>query len=286
VPAQTSTPAADPRATSSGWVPPEEGRERRQARVLLAVVAVPALLIGLVVFGALVAPLGVLVAGPVGLVVAIGVAGWIFAGAPRHLLRSLGAEPLAGERANSREALRLQGSLEALGASLGLRPPAVWVLDDPSVNALAIGTSPRRVALVVTQGLLDRLDPLLLEAVLAHELCHVRHQDTALRTVAGSLAVRLAPLGDVGDRLHRICGRGTELRTDLAALAVTRYPPALRDALQLMVEAAPGSRIVQTPAGRATRWLWTALPGSQPTGEALIGELDAPEVRAAALDEL
>jgi hypothetical protein len=74
-------------------------------------------------------------------------------------------------------------------------------------------------------------------------------------------------------------------------VAVTRYPPGLRDALVLMAEGpapAPTSRLTDRGVSAATRWLWTVplpgLPGDSDVDDR-VGELDAPSVRVAALAE-
>src|SRR5205814_7501243 len=65
----------------------------------------------------------------------------------------------------------------SLCPAAGLPKPALVVLDDPAPNALACGRRPRDAALVVTQGLLDKLSRIELEGVLAHELSHVKALD-------------------------------------------------------------------------------------------------------------
>jgi hypothetical protein len=82
------------------------------------------------------------------------------------------------------------------------------------------------------------------------------------------------------------------MRTDTLAVAVTRYPPGLREALVLMAEGpAPRttSPLVRRAVARTTRWLWTvplAADGEEQRQAELVGELDAPAARVAALDEV
>jgi heat shock protein HtpX len=81
----------------------------------------------------------------------------------------------------------LYGLVEALALGDGLPTPAVYVVDDPSPNAFATGLSPSRAAVTVTSGLLAVLDREELEAVLAHELSHIKNYDTRLLLVVSTL---------------------------------------------------------------------------------------------------
>lgn len=77
--------------------------------------------------------------------------------------------------------------LEALALGDGVPTPAIYVVDDPSPNAFATGVSPSRAAVTVTTGLLSILDREELEAVLAHELSHIKNYDTRLLLVVSTL---------------------------------------------------------------------------------------------------
>lgn len=251
-------------------------------------VAMPGLLVAGILAGALIVPAGALVAVVVAVLLGAGISLVVWWRAPRALLRSLGAE-----RADEEQWPRPFNLVDGLCASMGLAGPALWILDDPCANALVVGTVSSSMALVVTTGLLSRLDPVQLEGVLAHELMHVKRGDVVVGTVAAALVLPLAGIVDGGRLVHRLRGPGNELATDRLAVGVTRYPPGLRHGLEAMVRtpsasgsAAPGpSALELTAVGRSTRWLWTVALGSVPEGAA-VGELDAPEVRMAALDEL
>ncbi len=73
--------------------------------------------------------------------------------------------------------------LENLCLSCGMPMPQLYVLNDDSMNAFAVGMRPERAGIVVSRGLLKRLDRAQLEAVLAHELAHIRHYDTRLMAI-------------------------------------------------------------------------------------------------------
>lgn len=81
----------------------------------------------------------------------------------------------------------LHDLVEALALGDGLPTPAVYVVQDPSPNAFATGLSPTAAAVTVTTGLLSILDREELEAVLAHELSHIKNYDTRLLLVVSTL---------------------------------------------------------------------------------------------------
>lgn len=256
----------------------------------MGLVMVPAVMATVIVAGALFVPTGPVVAVVVAVVIgtAIGMLTWRWA--PSAVLRALGARD-ADEDAWPRP----YNLVDGLCATMGLPPPALVVVDEHTPGAMAVATGASSATLVLTSGLLERLGPVELEGVLAHELSHVKHGDAAVSTVAAALLLPAARIGDPGELVHRLRGRGLELATDQRAVAVTRYPPGLRAGLAIMAEAvsgtaagdgsSPGAGLWSTPAGRATRWLWTVPLGPAPDADALVGELDAADVRMAALDE-
>ena len=63
--------------------------------------------------------------------------------------------------------------------------PAVYVIDDPSMNAFAIGRKPEKAAVAVTTGLLERLDRDELQGVIAHEIAHIVNRDVLLMSMIG-----------------------------------------------------------------------------------------------------
>jgi heat shock protein HtpX len=89
-----------------------------------------------------------------------------------------GAQPVA--RA---EAPRLYNLLENLCISRGMAVPKLYIIDTDAMNAYASGIDKRTYSITVTRALLDRLDDRELEAVLAHELTHIRDRDVRLLLV-------------------------------------------------------------------------------------------------------
>jgi heat shock protein HtpX len=91
---------------------------------------------------------------------------------------------------------RLHNLVEGLCIAAGLPKPRVYVVDDPAPNAFATGRNPAHAAVAVTTGLLEKLNRIELEGVLAHELSHVRNYDTLVSTLAVTLVGAIALLAD------------------------------------------------------------------------------------------
>jgi heat shock protein HtpX len=89
---------------------------------------------------------------------------------------------------------QLQGTVARLCGLADLPVPRVGIAEAAMPNAFSAGRSPRDAIVVVTRGLLDRLDPRELEAVLAHELAHVANRDAFVMTLAGAPAALLRRL--------------------------------------------------------------------------------------------
>ncbi len=69
---------------------------------------------------------------------------------------------------------------EEMAIAAGLPLPTLWILPDPDLNAFATGRDPSRSAIAVTEGLLGSLNRDELQAVVAHEMGHIRNRDTLL----------------------------------------------------------------------------------------------------------
>jgi len=237
----------------------------------------PGLILG-VLFGLLVGPLAGVVAGVVAAVaVALVVSIW----ATELSVRLIGGRPVQED-----DEPGLANLVEGLCATFGVPRPRLWLVRDPVPNACSLGRRPSRASLVVTTGLLDRLDLIETEGVVAHELAHIKRHDTAVSETAVVFLYPFARMTGSDRLLHAALGRGREYRADEVAAATVRYPPGLRDALLALESGpAPGSGSVFT--GRrwaATRWLWID-PMVGDRDAPLEGALDNTAVRSAALGE-
>ena len=75
--------------------------------------------------------------------------------------------------------------------------PKVYITEDSAPNAFATGRDPKHASVVVTRGLLDKLDREELQGVLAHEMSHVRNYDIRYTLLVGVLVGSIALLADM-----------------------------------------------------------------------------------------
>jgi len=87
------------------------------------------------------------------------------------------------------QAPQLHGIVDRLCALADMPKPRVAIADSDMPNAFATGRNPKDAVVCATTGIMRRLEPAELEAVLAHELSHVAHRDVAVMTIAGFLGV-------------------------------------------------------------------------------------------------
>lgn len=109
---------------------------------------------------------------------------------------------LTGARELARgELVPLRRLVENVSIAAGLPvTPEVRLVDDPAPNAFAAGLKPESSYVGVTTGLLRTMPKRELEAVIAHEISHVRNRDTYLMTVATVFAGVIAVIADIGFR--------------------------------------------------------------------------------------
>jgi heat shock protein HtpX len=98
-------------------------------------------------------------------------------------------------------------TVENLCIGAGLPVPRVYVIEDGSPNAFATGRDPQHASIAVTRGLLQKLEPLELEGVIAHELSHIGNYDIRVMTMVVVLVGLAALMADFMFRLT-IMGAG------------------------------------------------------------------------------
>jgi len=215
----------------------------RATLVVALFAGIPAVVLGIVAFvlGGVVVGVAVLI------VVAAGLAAWARFSGDRRVLAAIG-----GREADALTDGRLWNLVEGLSVGAGVRQPRLRVVASSGLNAMSAGTSPGRAVVGVTSGLLAELDRIELEAVLAEQLIQVRRHETLPATV-------LAATFGLGRALALPDDR--DLNADRAAVALTRYPPALASALEKLDT--KGAAVPGQPASMAH--LWLADPSTTPT---------------------
>lgn len=188
--------------------------------------------------------------------------------------------------------------LENLTIASGLPMPKFYFLDEAQPNAFATGRDPNHAAIVVTRGLVEKLDKTELEGVLAHELSHIGNRDSLLMTVVvilaglisimanlflrigfrrkrsdnegrlgailmvfGIAAAILAPLAAA--LIQLAISRKREFLADASGVLLTRYPDGLIQALEKISQDRSPMKVANT----ATAHLYIANPfkGEQAT---------------------
>jgi heat shock protein HtpX len=200
--------------------------------------------------------------------------------------------------ADETEYLRYHNLVEGLCIAAGLPKPRLYVVNDPAPNAFATGRNPKHSAIAVTSGLLEKMNRVELEGVLAHELSHIKNYDILISTLAVTMVGAVAVVSDVvirmmwwnggrtrrdGDRnntgnplailgfvllllaplaaklMQLAVSRRRETLADVSAVQMTRYPPGLISALEKLQD----DCTVTHSASRATAHLWIEQPTPQ-----------------------
>lgn len=160
---------------------------------------------------------------------------------------------------------RLYRIVENLAITDGLPMPKVYVMEDPGLNAFAMGRNPNNAIVCATRGLLDTMTDSEVQGVMAHELAHVKNYDVRVSLVAfamasiigiisdivlramfwgggdddqnnpvmmiiGIIAIILAPI--VAAMIQMAISRKREYLADASGALTTRYPEGLASALE------------------------------------------------------
>ena len=138
--------------------------------------------------------------------------------------RSMIAGLTHAQEASADELRPLRRVVENVSIAAGLPvTPEVRIVDDSAPNAFAAGLRPEKSFVGVTTGLLQTMPKRELEAVLAHEVSHIRHRDTYLMTIATIFAGVIALIADIGFRAIAYGGRSRKAGALVAVLAIVGF---------------------------------------------------------------
>jgi heat shock protein HtpX len=233
--------------------------------------------------------------GPVGFVIALVVAGvsafvsyWKSDAVALAMSRAKPADPTTYAR--------LHNLVEGLCIASGLPKPRVYVIEDDAPNAFATGRDPKHAAIAVTTGLLQKMNRVELEGVVAHELSHIKNYDILVSTLAVTMVGVIALVSDFGIRflwwgggrrndndregggpaailaivgfallilspliakvMQLAISRRREALADFSGVEMTRYPPGLISALEKLRD----DQTVVHSGSKATAHLWIEQP--------------------------
>lgn len=154
---------------------------------------------------------------------------------------------------------RLYGIISKLSRKAQLPLPAIYVIREQTPNAFATGRNPEHAAVAITEGLLSLLTDEEVEAVMAHELSHVKHRDMLVATVAASIAGAIALIANFM-QFGAMFGNNRD-RNPLVMIVLSLLLPLAASVIQMTISR---SREFMADAGSARitghpEWLQSAL---------------------------
>ncbi len=215
-----------------------------------------------------------------------------------------------------REAVGLYGIVERLSQKANLPMPRVYIIPENTPNAFATGRNPSNAAVAVTEGLLQLLDEDEVEAVLAHELSHVRHYDILVGTIAATIAGAIGVIANMmqfgamfgGNRDNRVnpivmivlaiilplaaaviqmaISRNREYMADEGAARLTRHPEWLQSALAKLSNYNQRSQVEAATQATAHMFIINPFAGKNISFASLFSTHPSTEDRIARLEEL
>jgi len=108
---------------------------------------------------------------------------------------------------------RLYNIVEEMKIASGLETmPAIYIIDDPAMNAFATGRNPKKASVTVTSGLLQKLNRDELQGVVAHEMAHIKNRDVLLMAMCSVLLGTIVILAWYASRVMIFGGMGRTRR--------------------------------------------------------------------------
>jgi heat shock protein HtpX len=137
--------------------------------------------------------------------IAGGIAWFSWRHGPEQVLKAAGAAELVNPA--TPEHTQLVNVVEEMAIASGLPRPKIWVVPDSDPNAFATGNDPIASHVAVTEGLVAALDRDELQAVVAHEMAHIRNYDVRLMTLLAGMVGAIVLMSDLMRNFLRFGGR-------------------------------------------------------------------------------
>ncbi len=255
---------------------------------------------------------GGMVAGQAGMIIAfiiaVGMNFYAYYYSDEQVLAHYHAIPV--DRHNASE---LYEMVERLTYRANLPMPQLYIIPEQQPNAFATGRDYEHAAVAVTEGLLDLLTPHEVEAVIAHELSHIKHYDMLIGTVAATISGAIAMLanfgmffgGDDEDRPNPIVmmilmiimpiaatiiqmtvSRSREFMADEGAAEMTGHPEWLQSALMKLDNYARGIQLPEAEPQTAHMFIINPFTGKEFSMSQLFSTHPSTEQRIERLEML
>jgi len=208
----------------------------------------------------------------------------------------------------------LYNMVERLARRANLPMPQLYIIPEEQPNAFATGRDYEHSAVAVTEGLLELLDKEEIEAVIAHELSHIKHYDMLIGTVAATIAGAIAMLANFGaifggsgddERpnpvvmlilmivmpivatiIQMTVSRSREFLADEGAARLTRHPEWLQSALLKLEEYARRLTLPEAEPQTAHLFIINPFTGKEFSFQELFSTHPSTQQRIERLEEL
>jgi len=255
---------------------------------------------------------GSMIAGQTGMIIAfvaaVGMNFYAYYYSDTQVLKHYHAIPVDAQSASG-----LYRIVKRLTDKAGLPMPALYIIPEQQPNAFATGRDYEHAAVAVTEGLLNLLSEEEVEAVIAHELSHIKHYDMLIGTVAATIAGAIAMLANFGmffgggDRerqnpivmlalmflmpmaasiIQMTVSRNREFLADEGAARITGHPEWLQSALVKLDNYARGTILPEADPQTAHMFIINPFTGKDVSLSQLFSTHPSTEARIQRLEEL
>ena len=165
-------------------------------------------------------------------------AAFVYALIQYFLASKLAVAMTGAKEIEKRDNPRLYRIVENLAITEGMPTPKVYIIDDPAPNAFATGRDPKHAIVAATTGILDIMSDRELEAVMAHEISHVRNYDIRVSMIAFGLVSAIGILSDIAFRMFFFGGDRRDNNSNPVVLIVGIVLIVLAPIIAMLVQMA------------------------------------------------